>query len=106
LFKMGVSGVTGFFGNIGVPAPGVTAWCVTLLEMVGGIALILGIFTLLLALLFVADMAGEIYFAKRSGGFFAPKVFEFELTLLVASAALALTGPGAFSLQRIFSRRG
>jgi len=31
---------------------------------------------------------------------------EFELTLLVSSLALALSGPGAFSLQNVFRRRG
>jgi putative oxidoreductase len=104
-FKMGMDGVVGFFTSLGIPAPTVAAWVVTMLEMVGGLALILGIFTPVLAALFAVEMAGVIYFAKRGQGFFAPKGFELELTLLVASLALALSGPGAFSLDKVFRRR-
>ena len=75
-----------------------------MLEMIGGIALILGIVTPVLGVLFAIEMAGVIFFVKRGQGFFAPKGFELELTLLVASVALALSGPGAFSLQKVFRR--
>jgi putative oxidoreductase len=104
-FKMGMDGVVGFFTNLGIPAPALAAWGVTWLEIVGGIALILGIFTPVLGILFAIEMAGVIFFAKQDAGFFAPKGYEFELTLLVASLALALSGPGAFSLQKAFRRR-
>ncbi len=104
-FKMGMGGVVGFFTNLGIPAPAIAAWGVTMLEMVGELALILGIFTPVLAALFAIEMAGVIYFAKRGQGFFAPKGYEFELTLLVASLALALSGAGAFSLDKAFRRR-
>ena len=104
-FKMGVDGVVGFFTSLGIPAPTVAAWGVTMLEMVGGVALILGIFTPVLGVLFAIEMAGVIFFAKRGQGFMGPKGYEFELTLLVASLALALSGPGAFSLDKAFRRR-
>ena len=99
-FKMGMDGAVGFFTSLGIPAPALAAWGVTWLEMIGGIALILGIFTPVLGVLFAIEMAGVLLTAKRGQGFFAPKGYEFELTLLVASLALALSGPGAFSLQR------
>src|SRR6266540_5776715 len=73
VFKMGMAGTTGFFTQIGVPMPEVIAWLVALLETVGAIALILGIFTPIVAAGFVVDMLGAIYFARRGGGFFAPK---------------------------------
>ncbi len=104
-FKMGMDGVVGFFTSLGIPFPVLAAWGVTLLEMVGGIALILGIFTPVLGVLFAIEMAGVMLTAKRGQGFFAPKGYEFELTLLVASLALALSGPGAISLQNVFRRR-
>jgi len=103
-FKMGMDGVVGFFTSLGIPAPAVAAWCVTILEMVGGLALILGILTPVLGVLFAIEMAGVIFFAKRGEGFFAPKGYEFELTLLVSSLALALTGPGAASLGNLIGR--
>ena len=104
-FKMGMAGVVGFFTNLGIPAPTIAAWGVTMLEMVGGILLILGFLTPILGILFAIEMAGVIYFAKRGQGFMAPKGYEFELTLLVASLALALSGPGAFSLDKVLRRR-
>ena len=104
-FKMGMDGVVGFFTSLGIPAPTIAAWGVTILEMVGGLALILGVLTPVIAILFAIEMAGVIFFAKRGQGFFAPKGYEFELTLLVASLALALSGPGAFSLDKVFRRR-
>ena len=105
-FKMGIDGTAGFFNSLGIPAPELAAWFVTGLEMIGGIALILGIFTPVLGVLFAIEMAVVIFTAKRGKGFFAPEGYEFELTLLVASAALALTGPGAFSLRNVFRRGG
>src|SRR5512141_3212959 len=103
-FKMGMGGTIGFFTNLGIPIPNVAAWLVVSAEIVGGAALILGIFTLPFALFLVVDMTGAIYFAKRGGGLFAPKGFELELTLLSAALALALTGPGSISLERLFRR--
>lgn len=105
-FKMGIDGTVGFFTSVGIPVPELAAWFVTALEMIGGIALILGIFTPVLGVLFAIEMAGVLLTAKRGQGFFAPKGYEFELTLLVASAAIALTGPGALSLKNVFRRRG
>ena len=104
LFGMGIGGVTGFFGHLGIPAPALFAWVISLLETFGGIALILGVFTRIVGLGLAADMAGAIFFAKAHGAFFAPKGSELELTLLVASLALALTGPGAFALREFIGR--
>src|SRR5688500_13863091 len=72
-FKMGMDGVVGFFTSLGIPAPELAAWFVTWLEMIGGIALILGIFTPVLGVLFAIEMAGVLFTAKRGQGFFAPK---------------------------------
>jgi len=91
--------------HLAIPAPTVVAWFSILAEMVGGTALILGVFTLPFGIALVIDMLGAIWFAKRSGGLFAPKGFELELLLLASAICLALTGPGPISLRRAFSRR-
>jgi putative oxidoreductase len=106
LFGFGIAGTTGFFTQIGAPLPQVSAVLITLLETVGAIALILGVFTPIVAACFIIDMLGAIYLTKLGNGFLAPKGPELELLLLVACAALILTGPGALSLQRVFRRGG
>lgn len=104
-FSMGTKGVTGFFTMLGIPFPGFFAVFIPLLEMLGGLALIVGFFWPIVCLALAADMACAIWFAKRHGGFFAPKGSELELTLLVSSLALALTGPGAFAVRNMIGGR-
>ena len=105
LFVFGLGGATGAFTQMGVPLPAVTAPLVAFTEFFGGIALVLGLLTRLAGLGTAMVMIGAIVFAKLGGGFFAPKGFEFELTLLAAALALALTGPGDFSIDRAIARR-
>ena len=45
LFVWGFHGVGQFFGTVGVPFPGFFAVVVTLLEFIGGAALVVGLFT-------------------------------------------------------------
>jgi putative oxidoreductase len=104
-FVMGVDGVTGFFGSLGIPAPGVMAALVTTLELGGSIALIIGLFTQPLALAFVADMVGAITFAKKTLTIMAPKGIELELLLLTACVALIILGPGALAVDDLLPWR-
>lgn len=99
LFQMGIHGVTGMFGHLGVPLPGFFAVVVTLVEFVGGIALIIGLGTRVAAALISIDMIFAILLVHWKRGFFNPGV-EFPLTLLAAAICLALAGGGAFSLKR------
>ena len=56
LFVFGVAGVAGFFGNLGIPAPMAAAVVVSLVEFLGGIALVLGFLTRWAALLLAINM--------------------------------------------------
>ena len=105
LFSFGLAGLTGAFGQIGIPLPGVTGPAVALVEFFGGIALILGLFTRLAAVGLGLVMVGALLLVHLAGGFFLPNGFEFVLALLGTSAALALTGPGAFSLDGMIARK-
>ena len=105
LFVMGIGGATGMFTQIGVPAPGITAPLITALEVVGGIALILGLFTRLAALGLAIDMVGAIFLVRIKGGFFNPNGAEFEILLCVACVALVLAGAGALSIDEARASR-
>ena len=105
LFTFGLPAVVQMFGHMGIPAPSVLAPFVTLLEFVGGILLVVGLFTRWVALLIAIDMLVAILKVHLAGGFFLPRGYEFALTLMAASIALALTGPGAPALDGIIRRR-
>lgn len=104
LFVYGFSGVAGFMGHAGFPAPAVAAVVVTLVEFLGGLALIVGLFTRWAAALLAIEMAVAVLAVHLKGGFFLPQGYEYALTLLVVNAGLALTGAGAFALDNVLSK--
>ncbi len=107
-FSMGLDGVAQFFGSVGIPLPQVAAFIVAFVELVGGIGLILGVFTRYWALLLSIVMIVAIFTVKLQGGLLGAggrPGYEFDLALLAGCIALLLTGPGPISLERvIFSR--
>ena len=106
LFVFGFHGVAGFLGPLGVPAPGVFAVIVTLVEFVGGALLIVGLFTRWAALLLAVDMLVAILLVHLKHGFFNQQQgYEYPLTLLAATIALALAGPGAASVDGVIKTR-
>lgn len=101
-----IAGTQASFAKMGVPAADVMAPAVAALELAGGIALILGILTRIVAALLVLDMLGALFLVHAPAGIFAAKG-GYELVLLLATSAfaLALTGAGRMSLDRLlFSR--
>ncbi len=106
LSMMGFDGVAGFFGSLGVPLPMLAAVVVTLLELVGGIALILGIGTRVVAALLAVDMLAALLLVHLPNGIFVSNNgYELVLLLLAAGVYFALVGPGPFSLDNRLLRQ-
>ena len=102
----GVGNVAGFFGGVlGIPAPGLMAWVVTIVELVGGILLVVGFLTQIVGILVALDMLGAILFAYllRGSPFIENGSITWEKEAVFAAAALciALAGPGAWSVDDV-----
>ena len=103
-FMMGLPGVTEFFTQVGAPLPGITAIVVATLELAGGFALLIGLFARFIAVPLAMDIAGAIVLVHIKNGFFVPRGVEFVLLLMVSAIAIAIAGPGKFSVDRALSR--
>lgn len=104
LFVFGLGGTADIMGKLGLPLPVLCAIIVIAVELLGGLAIVLGVFTRVAGALLAFEMLIAILVARLSGGFFAPYGYEFELTLLGASLTFALHGAGRMSLDETMSR--
>jgi len=99
LFVFGFGGVIGFFTKVGIPLPVIAGPVVTLVEFLGGLALVAGVVTRVAAVLIALDMVGAILLVHLKNGFFLPTGFEYALTMLTVAVFLALAGAGAYSVD-------
>ncbi len=98
VMTFGVAGTVGFFGSIGYPP--LVAWLVIAGEILGGIALILGVWTRLVALLLLPILLGALALHLPNGWVFsAPRGgWEFPAFWSVALVIQALLGDGAHAV--------
>jgi putative oxidoreductase len=99
----GISGVAGGFGQMGFPLPTANAVLITAVELVGGMMLLAGAGTRIVAALLAFAMMVATVVAHGSSGFFLPTGYEFALTLMLASLALTQTGAGRYSVDARFA---
>jgi putative oxidoreductase len=97
--SMGFHNVAGFLTSLGIPMPTLAAVLLTIVEFVGGIALILGALTRYFAALLAIDSLVAIITFHLKNGFFMPSGVEFPLLLLAANLNLMLAGAGALSVS-------
>lgn len=102
LFDNGIGQTQTGFNAMGAPLPDITAVIVTFLELIGGLALILGALTQIAGILLTIDMLSAMFITHIDNGFFVADG-GYELVLLLGGAALTLvlTGPGAYSLDSV-----
>ena len=91
----------------GLPAPVLMAWIVIVVHSLGGIMLVVGLWTRVAAAANAAIILGALVKLHLPQGFFLKLMkdgtvggFEFVLLLLAASVALILTGGGALTITR------
>ena len=104
LFVFGVAGTADIMMKLGIPLPTLAAVVVITVELLGGLAILLGVFARTAGALLAFEMVVAILVARIHGGFFAPYGYEFELTLLMACLTFALAGPGGASFEEIWRR--
>lgn len=81
--------------------PGILfAFTVAVVEVFGGLALILGFFTQFVALLVAVQFIVIIFTINRTKGLKGG--YEFDLLIAAAAVLLATTGGGLFGLDRTF----
>lgn len=92
------------FQAIGLPP--YVVYIAGVIELFGGIALALGLFTPVAGLLLVLDMAAAMWKYNLNEGISAVREYELPLILGLAALAMAATGGGPLSLDRlIFSKK-
>ncbi len=90
----------------GLPAPVLMAWIVIVVHSLGGIMLVVGLWTRVGAAANAVIMLGAVLKVHLPQGFFTkviggqPAGYELPLLLLGASVALILTGGGALAITR------
>ena len=100
-FTAGVSGISGFLGGIGFPAPGVFAVILIAVEIIGGLLLVIGWQTnwaslFLGIMMIVAILTVQI---KSIGGENTIQFFK-DLSILVSLIAIQSGGPGKWCLDK------
>jgi len=101
--------VTQFFSSLGIPLPGLSAPFIAGLEFLGGILIMLGLGSRLLALLLSCDMIVAYIAGDREALFSIfsdPDKFyaATPYTFLVAFLIVLIFGPGRFSLDALLTK--
>jgi putative oxidoreductase len=101
--------VTGYFGDLGIPAPGLMAPLISGLELGGGILLTIGLASRLIAFLLTCNMLVAFITGDREAllsvisdpdKFYAAAPYTF----LFASLIVLIFGPGLFSVDALIDR--
>jgi putative oxidoreductase len=105
LFQKTPAALADSFGSTGIPFPVLSAWIVIGVELLGGMAVIIGLGTRLVSALFAVIMVVAFAMVHAAHGFFLPNGYEYVFVLFFASLALVLKGAGAFALDNVIGER-
>jgi uncharacterized membrane protein YphA (DoxX/SURF4 family) len=104
----GPTGFAAYLAFLGVPAPTVMGWAVTLGETVGGLLLVVGLLSRLMSVLLSLHLIAAIALVNSGTGFMTPQQgpaagagAEFPLMLIAGFAVVLLAGPGPMALDHV-----
>lgn len=97
----GIEGTQGFFGNLGIPLPGLMAWVVAIIEFFGGLMVLFGAYIRIPTLLMAIIMIVALLTTKLGGEFSAARV---DLLLLLMSSSLFILGSGKYSIDAMLNK--
>jgi putative oxidoreductase len=100
LFVFTPAGTVRYFNSLGLPP--ILAYITMTWELIGGLALVFGIWPRIVALAFIPELIGTIVVARAANGFLFsnPKGgWEFSAFLIVCLLVLAALGAGPFALK-------
>ncbi len=114
----GPAGFEKLLTQLGIPFPHISSWLVPLTEFFGGLAILLGLFVQvtaipLIAIMLVAMLNVHLKYGfssvktiglAPSGPLFGPPGYEIDLLYIAGLISIILTGPGAFSITRLFKK--
>jgi len=120
----GPAGFGKLLAQTGVPFPHLTAWIASLVELFGGLAMLLGLFVSITAVPLIFTMLVAMFTIQINYGFssvktigltpqgpvFGPPGYEINLLYIAGLVSLMITGAGAFSMdgwivKSIYKRR-
>ncbi len=102
----GMTGWTGAMTRMRIRPAAAWAWMSALAELGGGLLFALGFLSPLGSMAIAGSMLVAIALVHLPKGFWVSKGgYEFNLSLIAVVIAIALTGPGALSLDALFGIR-
>lgn len=106
-FQGGIENIVGWFDSIGLP--GFIAYGVALIEIIGGIALIIGLATKFISALFAILMIGATLKVKLSVGLLGNGQmagYELDLAFLAIALYLVINGSKVLSVSQLILNKG
>jgi putative oxidoreductase len=115
----GPAGFAKLLEQIGAPMPEVTAWISVFIEILGGLAILVGAFVAVVSVPLIVMMLVAMFTVHWRYGFsaintigltadgpqFGPPGYEVNLLYIAGLIALILAGAGPFSIDRLLARR-
>ncbi|MGQ7786057.1 DoxX family protein [Nesterenkonia sp. PF2B19] len=99
-----VAGTAASFEGMGVPAASVSAAVVTGAELIGGVLLIVGLFTPIAAAVNAVSMVVALFLVHAPAGLFVSEGgYELVLAIFAGLVILVATGAGRFSVDRLIA---